>query len=73
MKLLIEIPDQKYNTIIDKTYCGIYDPDIYNAISKGRKITGGGLCDLCKMARNWNNCGFFHCKAVLKGEEARED
>lgn len=38
MKILIEIPDKKYNCIINKMYCGIYDKDIYNAIENGTPL-----------------------------------
>lgn len=48
MKLLIEIPDEKYNCIINKMYCGIYDKDIYNAIANGTPITDDVICDYKK-------------------------
>jgi len=73
MKLLIEISEEKYNTIKNNMYCGIYDKDIYNAIKKGAPITDGGICDLCKCQEMGTIAVCFHCMAELKGDVESED
>lgn len=35
MQILIEIPEEKYNTIKNKMYCGIYDAEVYESIVNG--------------------------------------
>jgi len=35
MKLIIEIPEEKYKTIQDGMYCGMLDADLYRDIKNG--------------------------------------
>lgn len=35
MEIMIKIPEEKYNMIKNKTYCAIYDVEVYEAISNG--------------------------------------
>ena len=41
MQLIIDIPEEKYNTIKNKMYCGIYDVDVYEAIINGTPLPKG--------------------------------
>lgn len=35
IELIIRIPEEKYNMIKNKLYCGIYDAELYQAIADG--------------------------------------
>lgn len=50
MNIMIKIAEEKYNAIMNKMYCGIYDKDIYNAIINGIEIPThhGDLIDVNK-------------------------
>jgi len=41
IELVIKIPEEKLNIIKNKMYCGIYDPDLYNAIANGIPLPKG--------------------------------
>jgi len=41
MQLIIDIPEEKYNTIKNKMYCGIYDVGVYEAIINGTPLPKG--------------------------------
>ena len=41
MKLIIDIPEEKFSIIKNKMYCGIYDPDLYKAIANGTPLPKG--------------------------------
>lgn len=52
MQIVIDIPEEKYNMIKNKIYCGIYDAEVYKAISNGTPLPEGhgrlidvGQCD----------------------------
>lgn len=38
IELVIKIPEEKYNMIKNKMYCGIYDAEVYNAIDNGKPL-----------------------------------
>lgn len=38
IELVIRLPEEKYNIIKNKMYCGIYDPDLYKAIANGTPL-----------------------------------
>lgn len=54
IELVIKIPEEKYNMIKNKMYCGIYDVAVYKAIANGTLLTKGHgnivdietLCDM---------------------------
>lgn len=41
MKLIIDIPEEKYNMIKNKMYCGIYDAEVYESIANGTPLPKG--------------------------------
>jgi hypothetical protein len=41
IELIIDIPEEKYNMIKNKTYCGIYDVEVYEAIANGTPLPKG--------------------------------
>ena len=41
MHVVIDIPEEKFNIIKNKMYCGIYDPDLYKAIANGIPLPKG--------------------------------
>ena len=41
VELVIKIPEEKLSIIKNKTYCGIYDPDLYKAIENGIPLPKG--------------------------------
>lgn len=41
MQIVIDIPEEKYNMIKNKMYCGIYDTEVYEAISNGTILLKG--------------------------------
>ena len=38
MQIVIKISEEKLNIIKNKMYCGIYDPDLYEAIANGTPL-----------------------------------
>ena len=56
VELVIKIPEEKFNIIKDKMYCGIYDPDLYKAITNGTPLPKGHgrLKDFDKI--EWYGC-----------------
>jgi len=38
MKIVIDIPEEKFSIIKSKTYCGIYDADLYKGIENGTPL-----------------------------------
>lgn len=40
MQIVIDIPEEKYNTIKNKLYCGIYDAEVYESIANGTPLDG---------------------------------
>lgn len=38
MQILIEISEEKYNTIKNKMYCDIYDAEVYESIANGTPL-----------------------------------
>ena len=41
IELVIKMPEEKFSIIKNKMYCGIYDPDLYNAIKNGTPLPKG--------------------------------
>ncbi len=41
IELVIKIPEEKYNMIRNKTYCAIYDVEVYEAIINGIPLSKG--------------------------------
>lgn len=41
IELVIKISEEKYNMIKNKMYCGIYDAEIYKAITSGTPLPKG--------------------------------
>lgn len=41
IELVIKMPEEKYNMIKNKMYCGIYDAEVYTAIANGTLLTKG--------------------------------
>ena len=40
-EIAIKIPEEKYNMIKSKMYCGIYDVEVYKAIANGTPLPKG--------------------------------
>ena len=40
-EIAIKIPEEKYNMIKSKMYCGIYDVEVYKAIANGTPFPKG--------------------------------
>jgi len=41
MQIVIDISEEKYDTIKNKTYCGIYDAEVYKSIANGILLPKG--------------------------------
>ena len=41
MQIVIDIPEEKYNMVKTKMYCGIYDAEVYKAIANGVLFSKG--------------------------------
>ena len=57
VELVIKIPEEKLSIIKNKMYCGIYDPDLYNAIANGIQLPKGHgkLKDVDALMRDYGN------------------
>lgn len=67
IELVIKIPEEKYNMIKTKMYCGIYDAEVYKAIVNSTLIPKehGGLIDKSDLIPDSDyEDGMFHAVSI---------
>ena len=64
IELVIKIPEDKFSLIINKLYCGIYDPDLYKAIANGTPLPKGhgDLIDRKELLENKYEIDSMYCE-----------